>query len=241
MSSTSVKNPSQNMVNSYYNKKTEGLSLRGTKLVAPSILSADFANLETEVKRLESWGADWIHIDVMDGQFVPNLTIGAPVVKALKKVSSLPLDVHLMIIEPERYLQDFIDAGADILTIHMESTVHIQSCLKKIKAAGVKPGLTLKPATEVETLYPYLDHCEMVLVMTVNPGFGGQSFMSDQIKKIQKLREQLDKTHPHILIEVDGGINAETVKWVQDADIFVAGNYIFSNPGPEAIQKLKGL
>ncbi|MBO9665570.1 MAG: ribulose-phosphate 3-epimerase [Bdellovibrio sp.] len=215
------------------------LPLRGSKLVAPSILSADFANLEKEIKAVATAGADWIHVDVMDGHFVPNLTIGVPVVKSLKKVSPLPLDVHLMIDKPERFVEDFIKAGADYLTIHVESTQDPASVLRKITALGAKAGITLRPGTSVESVLPLLNLCDLVLVMTVEPGFGGQSFMHDQIAKITALRAEIRKQKLNCLIEVDGGINAETAKLCADADVFVAGSYVFGRNYAEGIATLK--
>ncbi len=211
------------------------------KWVAPSILAADFANLEKEMKAVQLAGADLIHVDVMDGHFVPNLTIGIPVVESLKKVSSLPLDVHLMIDRPERYLDGFLKAGSDYLTIHIESTDQVKQCLQKIRAFGAKAGLTLRPGTSIERLYPYLELCDLILVMTVEPGFGGQSFMKDQVAKVEKLFEERKSRGLSYKIEVDGGITDQTISFVQSADIFVAGNYIFKNDYKASIQKLKGL
>lgn len=211
------------------------------KWVAPSILAADFANLAAEIEAVHKAGADLIHVDVMDGHFVPNLTIGIPVVESLKKVSRLPLDVHLMIDRPERYLDGFLQAGSDYLTIHIESTDQVKSCLQKIRAFGAKAGLTLRPGTAIEQLYPYLELCDLVLVMTVEPGFGGQSFMKDQIAKVEKLFEERAKRKLNFKIEVDGGITDKTVSLVSQADIFVAGNYIFKNDYKTAIEKLKDL
>ena len=199
-----------------------------SKLVAPSILSADFANLEKEINTITQAGADWVHVDVMDGQFVPNLTIGIPVVKSLKKVSALPLDVHLMIVQPERYIEQFIKAGADYLTIHVESTEQPKAVLEKIRALGAKAGITLRPGTSVETVLPYLCICDLVLVMTVEPGFGGQSFMHEQISKIDTLKKHIVENKLKCLIEVDGGINSETAKLCKNADVFVAGSYVFN-------------
>lgn len=209
------------------------------KLVSPSILSADFANLEKEVKAVAAAGADWVHVDVMDGRFVPNITIGIPVVKALKKVSPLPLDVHLMIEEPERYVADFVNAGSDYLTIHVEASKDVAGTLKKIRELGAKPGITLRPRTSVEDVLPLLPLCDLVLVMTVEPGFGGQSFMHDQIAKIDRLRQEILAKNLSCLIEVDGGINAETAKLCANADVFVAGSYVFGNEYKEAIDALK--
>lgn len=210
-----------------------------SKLVAPSILSADFANLEKEIKAITEAGADWVHVDVMDGRFVPNITIGIPVVKSLKKVSSLPLDVHLMIEEPERYVEEFVKAGSDYLTIHVESTKDAAGTLRRIRELGAKAGITLRPRTPVEQVLPLLPLCDLVLVMTVEPGFGGQSFMHDQVAKITRLREEISSKKLNCLIEVDGGINAETAKICREADVFVAGSYVFGKDYHSAITTLK--
>lgn len=209
-------------------------------LVAPSILSADFANLEKEIKAIEKAGADWIHVDVMDGHFVPNLTIGAPVVKALRPVTSLPLDVHLMIENPEKYIEAFAKAGADYLTIHVESSPDPKQVLKNIRQLGCRPGITLKPATPVEEVLPYLPFVDLVLVMTVNPGFGGQKFMSDQVPKISTLRQRIQEDQLSVLIEVDGGVAESTVALCKEADVLVAGSYVFGQDYAHAIQVLKG-
>lgn len=209
------------------------------KLIAPSILSADFANLERDVKALATAGADWVHVDVMDGHFVPNLTIGAPVVKALKKISTLPLDVHLMIESPEKYIEDFLKAGSDWLTIHVESTKNVEACLRQIRTGGAKAGITLRPKTPIESVLPYLDQVDLVLVMTVEPGFGGQSFMEDQVAKITTLRKEIQTKKLKVLIEVDGGINDKTALLCKEADVFVAGSYIFKGDLAQAIQSLK--
>lgn len=208
-------------------------------LIAPSILSADFSRLGEEICAVEKAGADWIHVDVMDGHFVPNLTIGAPVVRALRPVTRLPLDVHLMIDEPERYVKDFAAAGTDYLTIHVEASEQVEKTLLQIRQAGVKPGLTLRPGTPVERLFPYLKQVELLLVMTVEPGFGGQSFMNDQVAKISALRGELKRQRHQALIEVDGGINAETACLVREADVLVAGNYVFKNDYQTAIHALR--
>ena len=209
------------------------------KMVAPSILSADFANLEKEIKAIAAAGADWVHVDVMDGRFVPNITIGIPVVKSLKKISPLPLDVHLMIEEPERYVEDFIKAGSDYLTIHVESTKNPAAVLKRIRDLGAKAGITLRPRTALEDILPLLPLCDLVLVMTVEPGFGGQSFMHDQVIKITRLREEITRLKLNCLIEVDGGINADTAKICHQADVYVAGNYVFSQDYAVAIRTLQ--
>jgi ribulose-phosphate 3-epimerase len=210
-----------------------------TKLVAPSILSADFANLERELKAIATAGADWVHVDVMDGHFVPNLTIGIPVVESLKKVSPLPLDVHLMIEKPERYVEDFIKAGSDYLTIHVEATENPHQVLKKIRSLGAKAGITLRPGTPLRDILPFLSEVDLVLVMTVEPGFGGQSFMMDQIEKMKILREKREQHHYSYLIEVDGGVNEKTLSYCQDADVLVAGSYVFRNDYKKAIDFLK--
>jgi ribulose-phosphate 3-epimerase len=209
------------------------------KMVAPSILSADFANLERDVKAVAAAGADWIHVDVMDGHFVPNLTIGAPVVKALKKISPLPLDVHLMIDSPEKYIEDFVKAGSDYLTIHVESTQDPAAVLKRIRELGAKPGITLRPRTALEDILPFLPLVDLVLVMTVEPGFGGQSFMHDQVAKITRLRAEMKAHGYKYLIEVDGGITADTAKVCHEADVFVAGSFVFGRNYAEAIAALK--
>ncbi len=209
------------------------------KLVAPSILSADFANLEKEIQSIAAAGADWVHVDVMDGHFVPNLTIGVPVVKSIKKVSPLPLDVHLMIEKPERYVEQFVKAGSDYLTIHVESTSDPRSVLKQIRSLGAKAGITLRPKTPIEDILPLLDIVDLVLVMTVEPGFGGQSFMTDQVSKITGLRKEITSRQLKVLIEVDGGINKETAALCSEADVFVAGNYVFGQDYKTAITTLK--
>jgi ribulose-phosphate 3-epimerase len=210
-----------------------------SKLIAPSILSADFANLERELKAIAVAGADWVHVDVMDGHFVPNLTIGVPVVESLKKVSPLPLDVHLMIDRPERFIADFVKAGSDYLTIHVESTKKPHEVLREIRHLGAKPGITLRPGTPLAEIMPYLSEVDLVLVMTVEPGFGGQSFMVDQVPKMKALREERERRGLKYLIEVDGGVNEKTVHQCKDADVLVAGSYVFRNDYKEAIEFLK--
>lgn len=208
-------------------------------LISPSILSADFANLEREVDAVQKAGADWIHVDVMDGHFVPNLTIGAPVVRSLRKVTKMPLDCHLMIEAPEKYIKDFADAGANYITIHVEASKDPAKLLKDIRELGCKPGITLRPATPVEKIIPFLAMVDLVLVMTVDPGFSGQKFMMDQVEKMKTLRAELNKIKSNALIEVDGGVNAETVAMCKDADVLVAGNFIFKNDYATAIKTLK--
>jgi ribulose-phosphate 3-epimerase len=196
-------------------------------LVAPSILSADFARLGEEISAVSAAGADWIHVDVMDGHFVPNLTLGAPIVNCLKPVTKLPLDCHLMVENPEQYFKDFAAAGADYLTIHIESTTSAEAALKEIRRLGMKPGITMRPATPASTIFPYLKFVDLVLVMTVNPGFSGQSFMADAALKVGEVRRELRRMGHHALIEVDGGVNKDTALQLQDADVLVAGNAIF--------------
>lgn len=206
--------------------------------ISPSMLASDYANLETELKKCENGGADLIHLDVMDGHFVPNISIGAPVIKAMKAVCSVPFDVHLMISEPLKYIDDFADAGADIITFHTECDSDTEKTIDKILASGCKAALAVKPNTPVEEVYPYLDRLSMVLIMTVEPGFGGQSFMESTMPKIVKLREKC----PELDIQVDGGINTETVKIAgrAGANVFVAGSAVFKSDNPsETIMILK--
>lgn len=199
--------------------------------IAPSILSADFANLERDVRDIEKNGADWVHVDVMDGLFVPNITIGIPVVRALRPVTKLPLDVHLMIDRPVRYVEDFVRAGADLVTIHIEADQpqNTLEALEKIHALGCKAGIVLKPGTPAEAAIPYLKKSDLVLVMTVEPGFGGQKFMEEQMEKIRTLRKHLDDSNPDCLIEVDGGVDSRTCGICKQAgaNVLVAGSAYF--------------
>ena len=212
------------------------------KKIAPSILSADFSRLGDEVRAIEKGGADVIHIDVMDGHFVPNITIGPLVVQGLKKLTSLPLDVHLMIENPERYLEVFAQAGSDWITIHAEVCPNLKRMIKKIRQLNVRPGIVLKPATSLKTLYPILDHLDLVLLMSVNPGFGGQSFIPSTLKKIERLRKMIDQNCYRLEIEVDGGVKVENIKEVSKAggDIFVVGTGIFKTKDyGETIRRLR--
>ena len=199
--------------------------------IAPSILSADFANLERDIHDLEKNGADWVHVDIMDGIFVPNISIGIPVVAALRKVTDLPLDVHLMIDRPIRYVEEFVKAGADWLTIHIEADQpqNTLEALDKIRALGCKAGIVLKPRTPAEAAIPYLEKCDMILVMTVEPGFGGQKFMADQMPKVAQLKEWMEDINPDCRIEVDGGVDANTCALCKEsgADVLVAGSAYF--------------
>ena len=199
-------------------------------LIAPSLLSADFSELALEIDRVTMAGADWIHVDVMDGNFVPNLTLGMPIIKSIKPKCTLPMDVHLMIEKPERYIEQFIEAGADYLTIHVESTTVVLETLKKIRSLGCKAGITLRPKTDLEDIKKYLPLVDLVLVMTVEPGFGGQSFMQEQVPKIAQLKKWRDDHKVgNYLIEVDGGINSQTAGTCTQsgADVLVAGNAVF--------------
>ena len=199
--------------------------------IAPSILSADFANLERDIHDLERNGADWVHVDIMDGIFVPNISIGIPVVQALRPVTDLPLDVHLMIDRPIRYVEQFVKAGADWLTIHIEADQpqNTLEALDKIHELGCKAGIVLKPRTPAEPALPYLEKCDMVLIMTVEPGFGGQKFMADMMPKMKKIREMLDEVNPSCIIEVDGGVDANTCTVCKEngAEVLVAGSAYF--------------
>ena len=210
--------------------------------LSASILSADFGKLAEEIHRAEEAGVDWIHVDVMDGCFVPNITIGPPVVKAIRRVTKLPLDVHLMIDRPERYLEDFVEAGADWLGIHVEATIHLERQLRRIRELGAKAAVTLNPATPLDTLDYVLDVADMVLLMTVNPGFSGQEFIKATFPKIRRLREMIDRQGLNVLLQVDGGVQLDTVDDLVEAgvDVFVSGSGIFNNNDIfENVRKLK--
>lgn len=210
--------------------------------IAPSILSADFANLQRDIKFIEKHGGDYVHVDVMDGQFVPNITFGPNIVKAIRPITKLPLDVHLMIVNPENYIQQFAEAGADIIGVHVEATPHIHRAIQMIKASGVQAEVVINPGTPVAAIQHVLAMVDQVLVMTVNPGFGGQSFIDESLSKIKELAALKEANGYHYDIEVDGGVVPETAKKCKDAgaNVFVAGSYIFDAEQPEKqIQLLK--
>jgi len=201
------------------------------KKIAPSILSADFSRLGEEIAAVEAAGADWIHIDVMDGHFVPNITIGPPVVRSLRKVTRLPFDVHLMIDKPEAHLDTFIDAGSDLLTVHLEAASHLHRTITHIKERGIKAGVSVNPATPLALLEDILPDLDLLLIMTVNPGFGGQQFIANMLPKIRKAKAMISASAPHVVIEVDGGINLDNISTVAQAgaDVLVAGSAVFSS------------
>ena len=213
-------------------------------IVAPSILSADFANLQRELEDMKAAGITWVHVDIMDGHFVPNISIGIPVVKSLRKVTDLTLDVHLMITEPIRYAKTFCEAGADLVTVHLEADTpeKIHETLAQIRSMGVKAGISLKPGTPAEALEPFLTEVDLILVMTVEPGFGGQKFMADMMPKLSSLRDRLAETNPECLLEVDGGIDTVTAPIVKEngANVLVSGSaYFRSDDKPAFIASLE--
>jgi len=215
-----------------------------SKLIAPSILAADFANLQRDIEMVNNSEADWFHIDVMDGHFVPNISYGMPVIQAIKKHATKPLDVHLMIEKPERYIEEFKKVGADIITVHYESTVHLHRTLSQIEDAGCKAGVVLNLTTPVSVLEDILPKCYMVLLMSINPGFGGQKFESMTYNRIKKLRKMINDQNLDTLIEIDGGVNDKNAKQLIDAgaDVLVAGSYIFrSNNQLQTIKELKAI
>jgi ribulose-phosphate 3-epimerase len=211
-------------------------------LIAPSVLAADFANLQRDIEMINNSEADWFHIDVMDGHFVPNISYGMPVIQAIKKHATKPLDVHLMIEKPERYIEEFAKIGADIITVHYESTVHLHRTLRQIKAAGCKAGVVLNLTTPVSVLEDILSECYMVLIMSINPGFGGQKFEAITYQKVRKLRQMIDNQGLDTLIEIDGGVTDQNAKQLVEAgaNVLVAGSYVFNAVDPvQTIRELK--
>ncbi|MDY5489464.1 MAG: ribulose-phosphate 3-epimerase [Butyricimonas virosa] len=210
-------------------------------IVSPSLLSADFLHLSKDIEMVNRSQADWFHLDIMDGVFVPNISYGLPVVSQIKKMATKPLDVHLMIVQPERYVEAFHKAGTDILTVHYEACTHLHRTIQQIKAQGMKAGVSLNPHTPVSLLEDVIEDIDVVLLMSVNPGFGGQSFIEQTINKVDKLKKLIMESNSHTLIEIDGGVNFETGKRLVNAgaDALVAGSFVFNSPDPEA--NIKGL
>ena len=216
--------------------------MRTEKLLAPSILSADFSKLGEEIKIAEEAGADIIHLDIMDGRYVPNITFGIPVIEKIRKITDLPFDAHLMIVEPEKYVEDFIKAGVNMISFHMDATIHSHRLVDKIKKLGAKAGIVLNPATPVSTLEEIIHYIDYVLIMSVNPGFGGQKFIPETLKKVSKLKKLMKETNREdVLIEIDGGINVDNINAIskEGVNIFVSGSAVFKGNIKENIKKLK--
>ena len=209
-------------------------------IIAPSILAADFANLERDIDMINSSDADWFHIDIMDGVFVPNISFGMPVLKAIKKLAKKPLDVHLMIVDPDRYIETFAKLGAEILTVHFEACNHLHRSIQKIKSCGIKAGIALNPHTPVDNISEVIQDIDLVCLMSVNPGFGGQSFIENTFQKVEKLRSIIKEKNTSCLIEIDGGVsNLNSSKLAQcGADVLVAGSYVFNAENPDSNIKL---
>ncbi|WP_299215430.1 ribulose-phosphate 3-epimerase [uncultured Aquimarina sp.] len=212
-----------------------------SKLIAPSVLAADFANLQRDVEMINSSDADWFHIDIMDGVFVPNISFGMPVLRDIVKHASKTIDVHLMIVDPDRYIKTFADLGSNILTVHYEACTHLHRTLQAIKAEGMKAGVAINPHTNVSLLEDTIKDIDLVCIMSVNPGFGGQSFIENTYKKVKQLKEIIDRNNASTMIEIDGGVTNKNAKQLVDAgaDVLVAGSYVFKSEDP--IQTIKGL
>jgi len=214
------------------------------KFIAPSILSADFSKLGDEIQSVEEAGADWIHIDVMDGHFVPNITIGPLIVEAARRITSLPLDVHLMIENPDRYIEDFAKSGADLISVQVEACIHLNRTIQLIKSLDLRAGVVLNPSTSLSAIEWILEDVDFVMIMSVNPGFGGQKFIPNSLDRIRALRKMIQDRGLSVLIEIDGGVNEKTIKDISDAgvDVFVAGSAIFKSPDyKETISKFREL
>lgn len=213
-------------------------------LIAPSILAADFANLEREIKMINESEADWIHVDIMDGVFVPNISMGVPVVEAMNRHAKKPMDVHLMIVNPEKYLEAFHKAGAAVISVHIEACPHLHRNIQQIKALGIKAGIAVNPHTSIELLKDSISDIDLVCLMSVNPGFGGQKFIENTYQKVKELRQLINQRQSSALIEIDGGLNEKNAKplFEAGANVFVAGNFVFSSANPkEVIKSLKAL